>query len=189
VTPRAKTVYIEHPYDKDEDWKLSKTAKPTETTEQYYRFKVVAPPNSATQFAINEELPEITTFALSNITPDNIAVFVKSNYLTPQMKQSLEGIIDLKAQIAALARSIGEKQVEMGQIAKDQERMRENLRALGKTEEEKQLVQRYVAKLAQGEDQLERLRQEEQKLSEEKRALQRQLDERIRKLALEQRMG
>lgn len=187
VTPRAKTVYIEHPYDKNADWKLSKTAKPIETTEQYHRFKVTVPPNSATQFAVNEELPEINTFALSNITPDNIAVFVKSNYLSPQMKQSLESIIDLKAQIAALTRSIGEKQVEIGQIAKDQERMRENLRALGKTEEEKQLVQRYVAKLAQGEDQLERLRQEEKKLAEERNTLQRQLDERVRKLALEHR--
>lgn len=189
ATARAKTVYLEHLYDKNADWKLSKTAKPIETSEQYYRFKVTVPPGSATQFAVNEELPEINTFALSNITPDNIAVFVKSNYLTPAMKQALESIIDLKAQLAALTRSIGEKQVEIGQIAKDQERMRENLRALGKTEEEKQLVQRYVAKLAQGEDQLERLRQEEKKLQEDRNARQRQLDERIRKIAMEHPVG
>jgi predicted transcriptional regulator len=67
--------------------------------------------------------------------------------------------------------------------------MRENLRALGKTDEEKQLVQRYVAKIAQGEDQLEKLRQEEKKLQDQRNNLQRQLDERIKKLAMDHRLN
>jgi hypothetical protein len=189
LTDRGKTVYIEHPYDKDEKWQLVKTARPVETTENYHRFKIVTPANSTTQFTVSEELPEVNTYALSNITTTDIQVFVKSNYLTPQMKQTLESVSELKAQLAALTRQVGEKQVEIGQIAKDQERMRENLRALGKTEEEKQLVQRYVAKISQGEDQLERLRQEEKKLQEERNNLQRQLDERVRKLAMERRLN
>ncbi|MGE0128742.1 MAG: carboxypeptidase regulatory-like domain-containing protein [Blastocatellales bacterium] len=189
LTGGAKSVYIEHPYDKDEKWQLVKTAKPVETTEEYHRFKVAVPPNATTQFTVSEELPEAHIYALTNITTNDIQVFVKSNYLTPQMKQSLESVSELKAQIAALTRQIGEKQVEIGQIAKDQERMRENLRALGKTEEEKQLVQRYVAKISQGEDQLERLRQEEKKLQEERNNLQRQLDERVKKLAMDHRLN
>jgi chromosome segregation ATPase len=103
------------------------------------------------------------------------------------MKQSLEGVADLKTRIAAASREIAEKQGEINTITRDQERMRENLRALGKTEEEKQLVQRYVAKIAQGEDQLEKLRQEEKKLQEERNNLQRQLDERVKKLAMDHR--
>lgn len=67
--------------------------------------------------------------------------------------------------------------------------MRENLRALGKTEEEKQLAQRYVAKISQGKGQLERLRLEEKKLKDDRDNLQRQLDERIRKLAAERRLN
>lgn len=67
--------------------------------------------------------------------------------------------------------------------------MLENLRALGKTEEEKQLVQRYVGKIAQGEDQLERLRQEEKKLQGERNNLQHQLDERVKKLAMDHRLN
>jgi hypothetical protein len=74
-------------------------------------------------------------------------------------------------------------------ITRDQERMRENLRALGKTDEEKQLVQRYVAKIAQGEDQLERLRQEEKKSQDQRNNLQRQLDERVKKLAMDHRLN
>jgi hypothetical protein len=90
---------------------------------------------------------------------------------------------------AALSRDLAEKQGEINTITRDQERMRENLRALGKTDEEKQLVQRYVAKIAQGEDQLERLRQEEKKLQDQRNNLQRQLDERIKKLAMDYRLN
>jgi len=49
--------------------------------------------------------------------------------------------------------------------------------------------ERYVAKISQGEDQLERLRQEEKKLQEEKNYLQRQLDERVKKLAMDHRIN
>ncbi|HEV2666667.1 MAG TPA: carboxypeptidase regulatory-like domain-containing protein [Blastocatellia bacterium] len=189
LTDRAKTVYVEHPYDKDEKWQLVKTARPVETTEEYHRFKVSVAPKTTTQFSVNEELPESHTYALTNITTNEIQVFVKSNYLTPEMKQSLEGVTELKTQIAATSREIANKQGEITAITRDQERMRENLRALGKTEEEKQLVQRYVGKIAQGEDQLERLRQEEKKLQDQRNNLQRQLDERVKKLAMDHRLN
>jgi len=189
VTERAKTVYVEHPYGKNSKWQLVKTAKPVETTEQFYRFKVSVPPNASTQLVVTEELPEVTTFALSNVTSNDIEIYVKQNYLTPQMKQALESVVQLKSQISSLNRQVVEKQAEINMIFKDQERMRDNLKALGKSDEEKQLVQRYVGKIAQGEDQLERLRQEEKKLVEERGALQRQLDERVRKLAMEHKLN
>jgi len=189
LTDHAKTVYIEHPYDKDEKWQLVKTARPVETTEEFHRFKVVVTPKTTTQFSVSEELPESHTYALTNITTNDIQVFVKSNYLTPEMKQSLDGVADLKTQMSQLSREIIEKKADINLIAEDQKRMRENLHALGKTEEEKQLVQRYVGKIAQGEDQLERLRQEEKKLQEERNNLQRQLDERVKKLAMDHRLN
>jgi hypothetical protein len=189
LTDRAKTVYIEHPYNKDEKWRLVKTTSPVETTERYYRFKIVVAPKATTQFSVSEELPESNAYSLTNITTNDIQVFVRSNYLTPEMKQSLEEVAELKTRIAALSREIAEKKTEINTIAKDQERMRENLRALGKTEEEKQLVQRYVGKISQGEDQLEKLRQEEKKLQDEENNLQRQLDERVKKLAMDHRLN
>jgi predicted nucleic acid-binding Zn-ribbon protein len=168
---------------------LVRTAKPVETTEQFYRFKISIAPNSSSQLAVTEELPEVSTFALSNVTTNDIGIYVKSNYLTPQMKQALENVVELKSQIAALNRQASEKQSEISTIGRDHERMRENLKALGKTDEEKLLVQRYVGKIAQGEDQLEKLRLEEKTLIEERSGLQRQLDERVRKLTMEHRLN
>ncbi len=188
LTDRAKTVYIEHPYDKDEKWELARTLKPVETTKSFHRFKITIAPNASAQFAVNEELPETESYAISNLTSDKLTIFVNEGYLTPPMRQALETILEQKAEIAALNRQAQEKQFEINTVTKEQERMRENLRALGKSDEEKQLLQRYVGKLAQGEDQLERLRQEEKQLAEKRNALQRQIEERLRKLAFEQRL-
>lgn len=189
VTDHAKTVYIEHPVESEEKWKLVSTPKPVETTENFQRFKVSVAPRSTAGLKVNEELPDITTYRLSNLTSDNIALFVKSRYLSPQMKQALDGILDLKAQIAALDQQLRAKQQDISTVVKDQERMRENLRALGKSDEERQLLARYVAKISQGEDRLEKLRGEEKELTEQRAAWQRQLDETLRKLAQEHRLS
>ncbi|MBS1786481.1 MAG: carboxypeptidase regulatory-like domain-containing protein [Acidobacteria bacterium] len=189
LTDRAKTVYVEHAYDKDSNWQLVKTVKPAETTDNFYRFKVAVPPNASTQLIVTEELPDITNFTISNVTTNDIEIYAKANYLTPQMKQALESVVETKMQISSLNRQIAEKRLEITSIMRDQERMRDNLKAMGKSEEEKQLVQRYVSKIAQGEDQLERLRAEEKKLTEEKDSRQNQLEDRIRKLAMEHRLN
>ncbi len=189
VTDRAKTVYIEHPVESEEKWKLVNTPKPVETTENFQRFKVSVAPRSTAELKVNEELPDLTTYRLSNLTSDNIALFVKSRYLNPQMKQALDGILDLKSQIAALDQQLRAKQQEISTVVKDQERMRENLRALGKSDEERQLLARYVAKISQGEDRLEKLRGEEKEMTEQRAAWQRQLDETLRKLAQEHRLS
>ena len=189
LTDRAKTVYVEHAYDKNSKWQLVKTVKPAETTDSFYRFKVTVQPNASTQLNVTEELPDVTTFAISNVTTNDIEIYVKANYLTPAMKQTLESVVEMKVQISALNRQLAEKRSEIAGITRDQERMRENLKAMGKSEEEKQLVQRYVGKIAQGEDQLERLRLEEKKLIEEKDSRQNQLEDRIRKLTMENRLN
>jgi septal ring factor EnvC (AmiA/AmiB activator) len=160
-----------------------------ETTDHYWRFKINVAPHSTAQFTVNEELPEVNAYQLSNLTPDQITRFISRRYLSPEMKQALENILDLKAQIAALGRQWQEKQQMITSVTKDQERMRENLRALGKSEEERKLVARYVARLSEGEDRIEQLRREEAQLGEQRRTLQHRLDDALRRLVLEHRVG
>ncbi|NOT61323.1 MAG: hypothetical protein HOP19_13985 [Acidobacteria bacterium] len=188
VSDKAKTVYLEHPYDKDEKWRLAKTLKPMETTENFYRFKVTVAANNTAQFPVTEELPEVDTTAISNLTTEQFTLWIKEGYLTAESKQALEAIFALKTKINALGVELNARKGEIATINQDQNRLRENLRALGKTDEEKQLVQRYVAKLTQGEDQLERLRGEEKRLNEEHSSLQKQINERMEKLAMELRL-
>ncbi len=154
----------------------------------FYRFKVTVAANSSAQFAVGEELPDVNTTAISNLTSEQFTLWIKEGYLTVETKQALEAIFTLKAKINGLGRELKTLRANLAAITQDQSRLRENLRALGKTEEEKQLLQRYVARLTQGEDQLDKLHIEEKRLDEEHSAAQKQITERMEKLAMELRL-
>ncbi len=185
VNSQAKTVYLEHPIDKDGniDWKLVNTPAPVETTESYRRFKEVIAANSTTEFKVTEELPDRDTYALTNVTPDNITIWVRDKYLTAEMKKALDEILEIKAKTSTLNKQIQEKQEAVRSLTQEQARMRENLKVLGKSEEEKKLLTRYVNKIAESEDQIEKIKQQEAGLIEQRNNIQRQLDEKIRTLA------
>ena len=64
---------------------------------------------------------------------------------------------------------------EVEEIGKDQERLRDNIKALTATAEAKQLISRYVAKADTQETRLEQLAKEKQKLNGNLSRLQREL--------------
>lgn len=184
VSARPKTIYIEHPLDKsdDKEWKLVNTPVPVETTENFRRFKEVIAVNSTIEFKVTEELPDRDTFAITNVTPDNITIWVRDKYLSTEMKKALDEVLEIKAKIARLNQQIQEQQTAQRILAQEQARMRENLKVLGKSEEEKKLLTRYVNKIAESEDQIEKVKQQEAALIEQRSVIQRQLDEKIRSL-------
>jgi hypothetical protein len=188
VTARPKTVYIEHPRDRSEKWELVRTQTPVETTEDFRRFKLTVGPNAGASLTVTEELPEVETYAVNNITSDQLQVFIGKGYLSAQMRQALESILELKSGIAGLNLQVQERQAETQAIGQDQARLRENLRVLGKSDEEKHLLQRYVSRLAAGEDHLERLKAEQRQLQADRLEHMRRLDTQLRQLALQHRL-
>ena len=185
VSARPKTIFIEHPIDKnsDKDWKLVNTPNPVETTENYRRFKETVAANSTTEFVVTEELPDRDSYQITNVTSDNLVIWVRGKYLSAEMKKSLDEVIEIKAKIAILNNQIQEKADAIRTYTQEQSRMRENLKVLGKSEEEKKLLARYVNKISESEDQIERTRTQESALIEQRSNLQRQLDAKIRSLA------
>ena len=175
---------MEHPLDKSDgkDWKLVNTAAPVETTENYRRFKMDVTANATTEFKVTEELPDRDTYAITNVTPDNLTIWVRDKYVSADMKKSLDEVIGIKAKIAALNQQVQEQQAALRALSQEQARMRENLKVLGKSEEEKKLLTRYVNKIAESEDQIEKVKQREATLIEQRSVIQRQLDEKIRGL-------
>lgn len=184
VGARPKTIYIEHPLDKndEQEWQLVNTPAPVETTENYRRFKAVIAANSTTEFQVTEELPDRDTYAITNATPDNISIWVRDKYLSPAMKKALDEVIEIKAKAVRLNQQVQEQQAAQRILAQEQARMRENLKVLGKSEEEKKLLARYVNKIAESEDQIEKSKQQEAALLEQRNAVQKQLDEKVRSL-------
>ena len=185
VSARPKTIFIEHPIDKnsDKDWKLVNTPNPVETTENYRRFKETIAANSTTEFTVTEELPDRDSYQITNVTSDNLVIWVRGKYLSAEMKKSLDEVIEIKGKIATLNNQVQEKADAIRTYTQEQSRMRENLKVLGKSEEEKKLLARYVNKISESEDQIERTRTQESALIEQRSNLQRQLDTKIRSLA------
>ncbi|HVF43398.1 MAG TPA: carboxypeptidase regulatory-like domain-containing protein [Pyrinomonadaceae bacterium] len=183
-TVRPRTVYVEHPFR--QNWELDRklTPEPDGKTRTAYRFRVELGPNETRDFVVSERENGAETYALSNVTPDLIQLFVTRRYIDPATRDALQNILDLKARLAqANARSEAVDK-EMAEIAADQKRLRENIGALNSTAEARQLITRYVQKADQQETRLEQLTKDKQALLEERARLQTQLDSALRALAL-----
>ncbi|HVF66987.1 MAG TPA: carboxypeptidase regulatory-like domain-containing protein [Pyrinomonadaceae bacterium] len=184
-TERARTVYVEHPFR--EGWQLDGKLTPTPDgrTRTSYRFRVELGPNETRDFVVSERENGAETYALSNVTPDLIQLFVTRRYIDEATRRALENILDIKARLARANARAEAVEKEMAEIAADQKRLRENIEALNSTAEARQLITRYVQKADQQETRLEQLTKDKQTLLDERASLQTQLDSALRTLALD----
>src|SRR5437868_13975541 len=124
-----------------------------------------------------------------SVTPDQIQLFVARRYIDEPTRAALQNILDLKARLAAANSRVSAVAVEMAEIVADQKRLRDNIEALTKTVEARQLIARYVQKADQQETRLEQLAKDKQAAVEEATRLQTQLDAALRTLALERNLA
>ena len=183
-TDKPRVVYVEHPIRKD--WLLADdTAKPVERTANFYRFRVEITPRTKLELPITERQALMDRYQVSNLTTREVELFVSRGYLDQASRQSLEKILDLKARIAANDSEIAAVDKELSEIASDQARLRENIKALKETSEARQLIARYISKANDQETRVESLTKERRTLADKKAALQQELDESIRNLKFE----
>ncbi|MEZ5307647.1 MAG: DUF4200 domain-containing protein [Pyrinomonadaceae bacterium] len=173
-TEKPKTLYIEYPVK--DGWKLSSDVeKPDYVTQKYYRFKVELKPFESRTFDISEERPIRQTFEISDLTRDELELFITRRYIDEKTRQELAKLIDLQEQSSAIARKIKQLADERKEIESDQARLRENITALSKTSEAKQLIERYIRKADEQESRIEQITEEQKRL----RAQEAELDQRV----------
>ena len=182
ITPRS--VLIEHPLQPG--WQLSEqTPKPDETTSNAYRFRQSVDPKATVKFAVMESRPIETRYELTNLTNDQIVLFERQKSINPEVEAALRKIIEQKGQVAALDAQISAKNAETKKIYDDQSRIRENLKALKGTPEERALTQRYIQQLADQETRLEAIQRETADLTSKREQAQAILDAMVNSLTLE----
>jgi hypothetical protein len=153
----SRTLVIEHPARPD--WKLAASApKPDEKAPGTYRFRTEVPPKATVTLSIEEAHPLQTTYEISNLDDDQIALFIKQKTISPEMQQALEKVLAQKAVVTKLEAEMEARQHDIDGIVADQSRLRENLKALKGSAEEKALTQRYTRQLDDQETQLDTLR-------------------------------
>jgi len=159
----ARTLVIEHPVRAG--WTLGGTVKPDESTPAWHRFRVTIAPKTTVTFVVEETRANHTEFGVSSMTDDQVALLVREKTLTDAQEAALREVIARKAALAAIVQEIGVRQREINQIGTDQTRVRENMKSLKGSAEEKQLLQRYVKQLNDQETRLDALRKELEELN------------------------
>ena len=129
-------------------WKLAEGQTPVESTVNAQRFRMVLPSRQETVFEVREVRQGTATVTVGNVDPLFIARLAKTGISAAALERELKPVLDKKAELSVIERrlaALNERTVIVG----DQERLRENMKALRGSSEEKQLLQRYTRQLDQ----------------------------------------
>jgi hypothetical protein len=181
---QPRQVVIEHPAR--EGWKLAEGPKPEETSASYLRFRVAVGPGKTENLQIEEFHPEESQYELSELDDKEVTLLTDQKRLTPTMQQAFRRILDQKNQVSQLETQITTRHTELDAITKDQARLRENMKALKGSAEEKALLQRYTRQLDSQEDRLSALNSQIADLQSKKTQADEQLDQMVQAVTLDE---
>jgi hypothetical protein len=178
-----RLVIVEHPVR--QGYELRGEARPSETTATQMRFRVQVDSKQSATLVVEEARPVQTSYQISNITGEQVALFVQQKSIDNTIEEALRKILAQKAVVGDLSGKKEAREGEMSKIFDDQQRLRENLKSLANTAEEKSLVQRYMHQLNDQEDRLEALKKEIKELEAKEEAAQEELDRMIQELSFD----
>ncbi len=153
-----RDVIIEHP--RQNGWKLVSATQPDESAETLDRFRVPVSPNTTATLELEFVHALSTNIELASLRDDELALLVREGGADSAAIPILRAIVDQQAVVADLDRAWNLRKERIAALALDQQRLRENMKALKGSAEERPLVQRYTGELNAQEDQLATIRKE-----------------------------
>ena len=180
-----RDVVIEHPAE--ENWTLAPSGpKPEESSASFHRFRVKVDAGKTETISVDESRPEDTQYVLTNLNSSTVAVLTEQKRITPVMQQAFDRILAQKLKIGGFDQQIAQRDQEVTEIGKDQNRLRENMKALKGSAEEKALTQRYIGQLNAQEDRLVTLRKEAADLKTKRDQAQQELESMVLAINLDE---
>jgi chromosome segregation ATPase len=174
---------VEHPVRAG--YQLRSEAKPFETTADWMRFRLPVASKETAVLSVEEARPIQATYQLTSVTSDQIELFVRQKSIDKGIEEALRKILAQKAVVSDLDDQKTARDDETSKIYDDQQRLRENMKALKGSAEEKVLLQRYTRQLNDQEDRLEALRKEIKTLESQSENAQSVLDKMIQDLSFD----
>jgi hypothetical protein len=179
----ARSVIVEHPVRTG--YALRGDAHPVETTADWMRFRVGVEPKQTAVLLLDEARPLVNSYQLTNLDARQVELFVRQGSVNKAIENALRGVLEQKGVVAELDGRKSAADDEMSQIFDDQQRLRENMKALKGSAEEKVLLQRYTQQLNEQENRLERLRKDGEQLAAQRETAQAALSRMIQDLAFD----
>jgi hypothetical protein len=157
TSPRQ--VIVEYPAEPG--WHLtSATPKPEESSESFHRFRVPVEAGKTAELTVEATHPLEDRFELTNLDLDEVGVLTQQKRVTPAMQRVFDSILKQKLKVGEISEQMAQRKREGDQISADQNRIRENMKVLKGSSEEKTLLQRYVGQLDAEESRLAAIRKE-----------------------------
>ncbi len=158
-------------------WTLTKdTPKPEESTASLHRFRVPVEGGKTAELTVDSVHPEETQYALTNLDSNLVALLGQQQRIKPALQEVFDRVLAQRMKVSGLDQQMMQRRQETDRISADQGRIRENMKALKGTAEEKALVQRYTGALNQQEDRLTAIRTELEDLQQKRHAAAAELD-------------
>ena len=159
-----RSVVIEHPirpgFTIDSAGGKSTDPKPTETTPTIARFKLSAAPGETVHLHVGERRTNSQFIRLVDRTEDQLILLFRNAHASAATLAALQPVFDAHHTVVALDAQIAARTAEIGSINADQSRLRENMKALKGSPEEKALLSRYTGELNAQEDRLAAINRE-----------------------------
>jgi hypothetical protein len=181
TSPRV--LIVEHPARAG--WKLADDETPAETTASFHRFRVAIEPKTTKILTVKEYRPISNRWMLTGVTDDEIKFLLDQKMISPEVENALRSVVKKKNDIAVLDAVIAGRRAQVTNISDDQQRVRENMKALKGSAEEKALIERYVRELNEQEDRVQSLRKEITEMQQKRDAAQSALTMMIENLQME----
>jgi chromosome segregation ATPase len=145
-------------------------------------------PHQKVELPVTERRALMDTYALLNFSRQDLELFISRNYIDATTRAMLEKIVDLKSRMATAEARIEAIDQEVSEIGADQQRLRDNIKALTATAEAKGLITRYVGKADSQETRLEQLTKDKQAQHAEAARLQEELETLVRSVAIDREL-
>ncbi len=165
-----QVLYLDHP--REREWALHDSDAPHEVTDNFWRFRLVLPPAKVTRHVVRERRVNARGYNLVDGPKEVIQALIAQRYFDARTEKALRDLGEVQRKDTETLARLNQSEVERKTIDNEQQRIRENLKALGDRPSEKDLRERFVRTLQAQEDRLEQMHQEEKRMKAEREAYQ-----------------
>jgi hypothetical protein len=172
---------IEH---RKSDYKVDEavTQKPTDVTESFYRWKFKLDGKTSSKFKVREITTRVYSEYIRSCGIETLQYYLNNNYITKRNFADVKAIIDLQQEINRINQEINSLNTERTRTNEEQTRLRNNLGALGGTNQEEKLRTKYVEKLDAQEKRFEEIEVQIKKDQERVKEIDVKIEELLKKM-------
>jgi hypothetical protein len=179
AAPEAKRLIIEHPITGGAT--LTEPKSYLEKTNSLYRFALNLPANGELTFKAVEESPVAERVVLGQLRPENLVSYSTNQEIPANVRAALTRAVELRQKCDAARQAQTELEGRRTRLIADQDRVRQNLNAVGATSD---LGKDYMKRMTSLDKDIDSLNSEIEKAAALVRSTQKDLDDYIAGLKL-----